>query len=215
MILINFKNYKLGSEALHLVGKIEKHLPDAIVAVSPIDLHLISFYHSQMQVYSQHVDFLADDQNRGTGFLPIKALKTHNIKGSLLNHSEHPLTFSVIKRTVEKLKKEKLKVILCAANLADTKKFIALKPDAIAFEDKKLVASGKSITTYKGEDVQKFAELLRGTRITPLCGAGISTVEDVKAAYELGCKGVLIASAIVGVPIEQAEKLLEEISKIE
>jgi triosephosphate isomerase (TIM) len=213
MIVINFKNYKVGSEALHLVSKIEKHLPDCIVAVNAIDLHLISFYHSSMQVFAQHVDFV--DGNRGTGFLPIKALKVHNVKGSLLNHSEHPLTFSVIKKTVEEMKKEKLKIILCAANLADAKKFIALKPDAIAFEEKKLIASGKSITKYEGEDVRKFAEMLRGTRIIPLCGAGVSTAEDVKGAYKLGCKGVLIASAIVGVPIQQAEKLLEEISQIE
>jgi triosephosphate isomerase (TIM) len=213
MIVINFKNYKIGSEALHLVGRIEKYIPDATVAINPIDLHLISFYHSGMQVYSQHVDSV--DGNRGTGFISTKALKINNVKGSLLNHSEHPLSFSVIKKTVEEMKKEKLKIILCAADLAEAKRFMALKPEAIAYEDKKLVGSGKSITEYKGKEVRKFAEMLYGSRITPLCGAGIGTAQDVKAAYYLGCRGILIASAIVEVPIEQAEKLLEEISRIE
>ena len=33
--------------------------------------------------------------------------------------------------------------------------------------------------------------------IIPLCGAGISTREDVKEALKLGTKGVLVASGIV------------------
>ena len=37
---------------------------------------------------------------------------------------------------------------------------------------------------------------MKKTKILPLCGAGISTAEDVKEAYNLGCKGVLISSAI-------------------
>ena len=107
MIVINFKNYKVGSSALHLVGMIEKHLPNAIVSVGAVDIHSIAFYHSRMNVFAQHVDFVADEKT--TGFLSAKALKVHGAKGSLLNHSEHRLKFGVIKKIVEQMKKEKLK----------------------------------------------------------------------------------------------------------
>ncbi len=212
MIVINFKNYKNGSEALRLVGKIEKHLPDAVVALNAFDLSHVAFYHSRMQIFAQHVDFV--EGNRATGYLSARSLKSHGGKGSLLNHSEHRLEFSVIRKTVEQMKKEKLKVILCAKDLKEGRKFIFLKPDAIAFEDTKLIGSGKSITKYKSGDVAKFAEMLRGTKIAALCGAGVSTAEYVLAARKLGCKGVLIASAIADVPDEKVEELLGEISQV-
>ena len=88
-----------------------------------------------------------------------------------------------------------------------------LAPYAIAFEDPKLVGSGKSITQYRSSDVKKFAELFKNSKIIPLCGAGINSADDAKEAYALGCKGVLIASAIANV--NKPEKLLKEIAEIE
>jgi len=58
------------------------------------------------------------------------------------------------------------------------------------------VGSGKPITKYKSQNVKKFSEMLKGTKIIPLCGAGISSKEDIIAAKKLGCKGVAIGSAI-------------------
>lgn len=212
MIVINFKNYKTGSGALHLSSLIGKFLPDAIVAVSAVDVHNVVFYHSRMNVYAQHCDFVADEKS--TGFISAKDLKAAGAKGSLLNHSEHRIDFGLIRKTVEQMKKEKLKVILCAKDLNEAKKFVSLKPDAIAFEDRKLIGSGKSITKYKSKDVEKFAGMLEKTGIKSLCGAGVSNAEDVSAAKKLGCKGVLIASAIANESEEKVVELLEEIGKV-
>ena len=89
-----------------------------------------------------------------------------------------------------------------------------LLPTTIAFESPELVASGKSITQFKEKEIKNFVKLFHGKRIKPLCGAGIQTVEDIQKALELGCKGVLISSAIANVPLRKAEKLLKQISKI-
>jgi triosephosphate isomerase len=62
-----------------------------------------------------------------------------------------------------------------------------------------LIGSGKSITQYKPELIERFVEVIKdmNSEIIPLCGAGISSSKDVQAAKELGTQGVLVASAVV------------------
>jgi triosephosphate isomerase (TIM) len=188
MIVINFKNYKKGKESLELAKRIQEYLPKAIVCPTVKDVELVK-EGTKLKVFSQYI---------------VK----ENVDGSLLNHSDHRVSAKVIEKNV------KGKVILCVKNVAEAEKYRKLKPWAIAFEDEKLIGSGKSITSYKKEDVGDFVKLLKGSGIIPLCGAGISSVEDVRAAKKLGCRGVLIASAIAKVSLEESEKLLREISKV-
>jgi thiazole synthase ThiGH ThiG subunit len=58
--------------------------------------------------------------------------------------------------------------------------------------------------------VVKFVKSLENTGVIPLCGAGITGPADIKKAYELGCKGVIMASAVADV--HNPEKILKEIS---
>ncbi len=44
--------------------------------------------------------------------------------------------------------------------------------------------------------MERFVKMLKGSKIIPLCGAGIGNLEDVLEAKRLGCKGILISSAI-------------------
>ena len=87
-------------------------------------------------------------------------------------------------------------IIGLSISIEQLKKIIKFKPTAIAFEDSKLISTGKSITQYNPESIRKFIKTIKHTSIIPICGAGISTPVDVKEAYKLGCKGVLIASAL-------------------
>lgn len=209
MILINFKNYITGKGALNLAKTIQKYLPNAVVAVPALDIQQIA-RKTKLTVIAQHVSCF--HKGRATGFIVPEFAKQDGAKGSLLNHSEHQLKFDQIKKTINESNKIGLKMVLCASNLNEVKKFIKLKPYAIAFEDKKLVGSGKSITEYKTKDVEQFVKLLKNKKIVPLCGAGISSAQDVKAAKMLGCKGVLIASAITN--SKNPKSLLKEISKV-
>jgi triosephosphate isomerase (TIM) len=186
VIIINFKNYKQGAESLELARKIQKHLPRAIVCPAVEDLVVVK-KGVKLRVFSQYI-------------------VDKKVDGSLLNHSDHRVSALVIERNV------KGKIILCVKNVREARKYKKLKPWAIAFEDEKLIGSGKSITTYKKGVVRAFVKLLKGSGVIPMCGAGISTIEDVKAAKKLGCKGVLIASAIA--KVKNPERLLREISKV-
>ena len=72
-----------------------------------------------------------------------------------------------------------------------------------------MIATGKSITAAKAKDVQKFATMLEGSSTIPLCGAGITTGEDVAEAFVLGCRGVLLSSAVAH--NQNPEKFLKEV----
>jgi len=69
----------------------------------------------------------------------------------------------------------------------------------IAVEPPELIGTGISVSKAKPEVVSGSVELVK--QINPdvivLCGAGITTGEDVAAALRLGTEGVLVASGIV------------------
>ena len=207
MIVINFKNYKAGKSVLELAKKIGKSLPKAIVALPDLNIKEIS-EKTNLTVYGQHVE--SKEGKRNTGFILPESMKKSGAKGSLLNHSEHKISIKEIKETIKECKKLHLKLIVCASSLRESKEIKKLKPFAIAFEDAKLIGTGKSITKYNPESIKKFVSLLKNTSIIPLCGAGINSVEDYHESLKLGCKGVLIASAIAN--SKNPEKFLKEAS---
>jgi len=207
MIVINFKNYKFGKSALELARTIEIYCSKAIVSVPSLDIYEIS-KNTSLPVFAQHVDY--SEPGKSTGTIIPEILEAAGAKGSLLNHSEHPVSFNVIKKTIDRCHDIGLKIIVCVSSLAQVARIKKLQPFAMAFEDPQLIASGKSITYQKTHEVREFAELLRDSGITALCGAGISSSDDVKAALALGCDGVLVASAVAD--SQHPEKFLKEIA---
>jgi triosephosphate isomerase len=193
IILINLKNYRQGKKVSDLLKQIQHYLPNSIVAVPSPEIKTSSNI-KRLNIYSQHISPL--NQGKGTGYLIPEEIKTYGAKGTLINHSEHPIPFKEIKKVIERCNSLRLKVIVFTPSLTLTKKLIPLSPYAIAYEDPKLVGSGKSITQYQPETIKQFVKLFKGKKTIPICGAGISTVEDIKQSKSLGCKGVAIASAI-------------------
>ena len=209
MIIINIKNYKVGKEVLELVRTIDIYCNKAIVAVPPLEIKTV-VKETSVPVYAQHVDY--QEKGKSTGYLVPEAILEAGATGSLLNHFEHRMIFAKLKKTVERCKEVGLKTIVCAANLTEVKKIIKLKPYALAFEDPKLIASGRSITEEKTNEIKEFVKLLENTEIISLCGAGITTGKDVAEAIILGCKGVLVSSVVAS--SQQPEKFLKEVSEI-
>ena len=209
MLVINFKNYKVGNEVIDLLRKIEIYHNKAIVAVPFIELKdVVREISSQnMQVYGQHVDH--HEIGRGTGYVTPESLVNAGAKGTLLNHSEHRLSITEIKKTIKRCNEVGLKTIICSSSLREVSQLKKLNPYALAFEDKKLIATGKSITEHKQHDIKKFVDILKDTEIIPLCGAGISTGDDVAHALVLGCKGVLVSSVVAN--SQTPEKFLKEV----
>ncbi len=210
MILINFKNYKVGQkEVMDLVKKIEIYYRKAIIAVPFIELTNV-IKNTSLQVYAQHVDY--QESGRGTGYVTPESLIASGATGSLLNHSEHRIPLKIIKKIIKRCNEIGLKLIICSSSLREIRQLKKLNPYAIAFEDRKLIATGKSITSYNAHNVKKFAEILKNTEIFALCGAGISSGKDVSQTFVLGCKGVLVSSAVAN--SQNPETFLKEVASL-
>ena len=121
MIIINFKNYKHGREVLDLAKKIQKVNKKVIVAVPTVNIEEVA-RKTKLDVYAQHFDSTENDKT--TGFNDIQSIKSAKVKGTLLNHSEHPISFKEIKERVNLCKKYKIKSIVCSSNLREIKKII-------------------------------------------------------------------------------------------
>ncbi len=218
IIIVNFKTYKkaTGENAEKLAEKLSKiaiknkqKISKIIIAAQTADIARLKKIKG-IQVYAQHVDYFEPDKH--TGYITIEDVKAGRAKGTLLNHSEHPLPLPILKRTIKRCKQKDMRLIVCVRTIKQAKKIIKLKPQMIAFEIPELIASGKAISKQKPEPVKKFVKFIEvynkknKTKIIALCGAGISSYQDIQSAVKLGCKGVLIASAVV--KAKNPEKIL-------
>lgn len=207
MIIINFKNYLSGAQLLDIIKKIEIYYGKAIVAVPLVDLaHIVK--NTTLSVLAQHVDF--QEAGKSTGAVVAEHLVGVGAAGSLLSHSEKILSMIEIKKTIKHANEVGLKLIVCTSTLAAVRQLLPLNPYAIALEDKKLIATGKSITEYDAAMLKKFVGILQGSESIPLCGAGITTGADVAKAITMGCKGVLVSSAVANT--QNPEKFLKEVA---
>jgi triosephosphate isomerase len=196
LIIINFKTYEsaTGNKAIELSKVIANYNKKAEMIVCPQFADLKSVADLGIAVFAQHIDPI--DFGSNTGHVLPESLKAAGCSGTLINHSERRLDFKTIKNCIERAKSVGLTTICCVPSIVHAKKVSIYRPDYIAFEEPTLISSGKSISKIEPEAVKEFAELISKTKSIPLCGAGVSNGEDVKAALDLGTQGVLLASAV-------------------
>lgn len=202
IIIVNLKAYPqaVGERSVEVSEKIAEagREKDLAVGVSPqyADLYRVS-KEVEVPVYAQHVDSL--EPGRGTGSLLPEAAKKAGAVGSLVNHSERRLDLDEIESIVERLDETDLESVVCAESVERAGEVSAFGPDVVAIEPPELIGTGRSVSQVKPgvikETVKKVHDVNPDVRV--LCGAGVSTGEDVKIALELGAEGILIASAVV------------------
>ncbi|MEK6871270.1 MAG: triose-phosphate isomerase [Nanoarchaeota archaeon] len=209
IIIINFKNYKQGNDVIALAQKIARAAQSPkikiILAVSSVDISLLTGKIS-LPIFGQHVDSF--ESGRHTGFILAAALKKAGGDGTLLNHSEHPLSFDVLKETMCECKKNKLETAVFAKNLAEEQKIETLQPDYLIYEPPALVGGNISVTKSDGALLKKFVHTIR---MPFLIGAGIRTAKDVEEAAHLGAGGIAVSSVIM--QSRNPNKMLKELIK--
>jgi triosephosphate isomerase len=69
----------------------------------------------------------------------------------------------------------------------------------VAIEPPELIGKGRAVSKEKPEIIENSVRKIRAVNVSVkiLCGAGISTGDDVYAALKLGAQGVLVASGVV------------------
>ena len=202
VLIVNMKNYleasgEKGVAMAKAAERVAKEFGVNIVVAPPTPILYSVASSVSIPVYAQHVDVVKAGST--TGFIPPEYVKSFGVCGSLINHSEHQLPVNRVKQTITLLKDLSMDTVVCAVDPKKAKVFAKMEPDAVAVEPPELIGTGIPVSKARPEAVTEALRLVE--KINPrhpvLCGAGISTGEDVKKALELGTKGVLLASGVV------------------
>src|SRR3989344_8294695 len=107
LLLVNFKTYPeaLGKKAISLAQKLAAVKTKKYqIAVAPSVLSLEEVIeHVKLPVFAQHVDAVVSGPR--TGSISVEELKQICATGSILNHSEHKLSLSILTKTILLCKK--------------------------------------------------------------------------------------------------------------
>ncbi|MFA4907208.1 MAG: triose-phosphate isomerase [archaeon] len=214
IIVLNFKAYResIGKNGVEL-ARIAKSVSDEFgtrIAAAPQFLDLKEIAALGIETFAQSADEFEPGSH--TGAITLEAIKDSGCEGVIMNHAERRISKPAIKKIILRAKGMGLETILCTKDLAESVELAALEPDYIAIEPPELIGSGISVSRARPEivaDAVKGVSGILGARV--LCGAGISSAEDVRRAIELGASGVLLSSAYI--KAKNPEGLLREMAE--
>src|SRR5260221_6758745 len=162
MIFFNFKTYveSGGANADGLAAFLNKLQVDypvtTIACPQSYDLDTVSEILPE-HTWAQHTD--PDEPGRATGNQIAESAMIHGAVGTLLNHSEHKLSFDVLEKTMLRCKKLGLHTLVFAADIEEVKKVATLHPDYIGYEPPELIASkDTSVARAKPEIIKQVVE---------------------------------------------------------
>jgi len=182
IVIVNYKNTKKGKEVLAFSKKINN--PCLIAAIPTPNLKEIASK-TKLITIAQHLNNQTPNELKATG-----------AQGTLLNHSDNPISLKRIEQLTKECNKLKLKVIVCTKTTSNVDQIRKFKPWAIAYEDPVFIGTKDAVTDHP-KDILNFTKHFKRCKRMPLCGAGIHKPEDVENAMKLGCKGILISSAVM------------------
>jgi triosephosphate isomerase len=168
----------------------------AAVAPQTADIYRVAS-RVEVPVLAQHFDPIKPGRN--TGWVTPESVEAAGAVGTLVNHAEHKISMEQISEVVARARELSLFTVACAADIGESRKIAKIGPETIAVEPPELIGTGVSVSKAKPEIVTNSVKAVKdiNPRIKVLCGAGITTGDDVARALELGVEGVLLASGIV------------------
>lgn len=218
IVILNFKTYleSTGEKALEL-AKISEEVADEVgvnIVVAPQHADLLCISREvKIPVMAQHVD--AVDAGGHTGSVLLESVKDAGASGTLVNHSEMRMKLADIQMVVKKASDQRMVSVVCTNNVETSAAAATIQPTFVAIEPPELIGSGIPVSQAEPEIVEGTVDIIH--QINPdvkvLCGAGISTGEDMRAALDLGSEGVLLASGII-LADDPKKALLDLVSKI-
>jgi triosephosphate isomerase len=202
IIIVNFKTYSeaTGKKAVDISKKIEKvsNETNTCIGIAPQFADIYNIAASvKNPVFAQHIDPIKPGSR--TGHVLAESVKEAGAIGTLINHSERQLRISSIDEIIRISSKQGLLSVVCTNNPRISGAIAALNPDSIAIEPPELIGTGIPISKAKPESIITTLDIVKriNSKITVICGAGISCGDDVKAAIKLGAQGILVASSVV------------------
>ena len=191
-VLINLKAYpcdpvEIGSIAAEVAAD-----TGVRIAVAPQAADLAAVAETGAETWAQHVSSV--EHGSHTGSTLAEAASRAGAEGTLLNHSERRLRLADADGSLRAAERAGLETIVCANNPRQIAAAARLDPDFVAVEPPELIGTGTPVSKANPDVVTDSVDAASGTPV--LCGAGISTGEDLVAASDLGAEGVLLASGV-------------------
>jgi triosephosphate isomerase len=183
-----------------------------VAAPQAADIYRIS-QEASIPIYAQHIDPIAPGGHTGSSL--INTLIEAGVSGSLINHSENRMKLADIDEVIRLCRENEIESCVCTNNIETSKAIAAIGPDAVAVEPPELIGTGIPVSQAQPEVVEDTVKEVRAInkKIKVLCGAGITTGDDMKAAMDLGADGVLLASGIIKAESPK-DALLDLVSKL-
>jgi triosephosphate isomerase (TIM) len=201
LLLINLKAYpaSLGAGAERTARILEElgRAHGVPVAVAPPTPDLGRVAHAvHIPVLAQHVDPV--EAGAQTGFVPPEAVVAAGGKGSLVNHSEHPVSPSEAREVVARMTAVHLVPVVCARDPTAARRLARTGAPYIAVEPPELIGGDRAVSTARPEVIVSTVRAVAAVAPAALvlCGAGVHGRRDVARSLELGAHGVLVASAV-------------------
>lgn len=218
IVILNYKTYleSSGENALELARALKSASEESgitmVAAPQAADIYRIQDQIS-LPIFAQHIDPITPGGHTGSNL--IETLIEAGISGSLINHSENRMKLADIDEVIQLCKQNDIESCVCTNNIATSKAIATFSPDAVAVEPPELIGTGIPVSQAQPEVVEDSVKGVKSInkKIKVLCGAGISTGGDMKAAMDLGADGVLLASGIVKAK-NPKEALLDLVSKL-
>lgn len=218
IVILNYKTYleSSGENALELARALKSASEESgitmVAAPQAADIYRIQ-NQIFLPIFAQHIDPITPGGHTGSNL--IETLIEAGISGSLINHSENRMKLADIDEVIQLCKQNDIESCVCTNNIATSKAIATFSPDAVAVEPPELIGTGIPVSQAQPEVVEDSVKGVKSInkKIKVLCGAGISTGDDMKAAMDLGADGVLLASGIVKAE-NPKEALLDLVSKL-
>ena len=218
IVILNYKTYleSSGANALKLAHDVESAASESgitmVAAPQAADIYRISD-EASIPIFAQHIDPISPGGHTGSSL--INTLIEAGISGSLINHSENRMKLADIDEVIKLCRDNEIESCVCTNNIETSKAVAALAPDAVAVEPPELIGTGIPVSQAQPEVVEDTVKEVKAINknIKVLCGAGITTGDDMKAAMDLGADGVLLASGIIKAESPK-EALLDLVSKL-
>ncbi len=215
---MNFKTYieATGKRSVELAKIADQVSRDSgvTIAVAPQFTDMKTVTEAvEIPVFSQHIDPIKPGAY--TGHVLAEAVKAAGASATLLNHSERRIKISEIEEALSLARASELATLVCTDTPGVGAAVASLSPDMIAIEPPDLIGTGVAVSKARPELITNAIKRIKSVNnaVEILCGAGVSTAEDVGKALELGTRGVLVSSSVVKgkTPGQLLESMTDEI----
>ena len=195
-VLVNLKAYAADPVEIATVAHEVADESGVRIAVAPQTAHLKRVAETGVETWAQHVSPVEHGSHTGSAL--AEAVADAGAVGTLINHSEKRLKLADVDGAVAAAERAGLETVVCANNPEQVGAAAALGPDAVAVEPPELIGGDVSVSQADPDIVEDAVAAANAVddSVDVLCGAGVSTGEDLDAAGDLGAEGVLLASGV-------------------